>query len=156
MSNNSKIVKKKVLSEKKPFTNKIKNKKEIDEFFDLDDTNVNPRYNSQIYTNPAKSQGDNDYYKQGLATITDKLALYANPRNWWQLYLRGYPIIRTINEQQELKDIIKELLSKRDDIDELVSKDENSSKIEKILKLINGLSDEELKTFKDKLNNLNK
>ena len=72
------------------------------------------------------------------------------------MYLRGYPIIRTINEQQELKDIIKELLSKRDDIDELVSKDENSSKIEKILKLINGLSDEELKTFKDKLNNLNK
>lgn len=150
MSNNSKIIKKKVLSEKKPFTKKIKKNIEIDEFFDLDDTNVNPRSNSQIFTNPAKSYGDNDGYEQSISTITDKLALYANPRNWWQLFLRGYPIIRTINEQTELKDIIKELLSKRNDIDELVSKDELSN-IEKILKLIKELSEEEINILKDKL-----
>ncbi len=155
MSNNSKILKKKVLSEKKPFTKKIKNKKEIDEFFDLDVTNVNPRYNSQIFTNTPKSYGDNEYFTKGLSTITDKLALYANPRNWWQLYLRGYPIIRTLNENEGLKDIIKELLSKRDDIDELVSKD-SPSNVEKILKLIDGLNDDEIKEFKDKLNKLNK
>jgi len=155
MSNNSKILKKKILSEKKPFTKKLKNKEDIDEFFDLDDNNVNPRYNSQVFTNPAKSAGDNSSFKQSIPTITDKLALYANPRNWWQLYLRGYPIIRTINEEQELKDIIKELLSKRDDIGELVSK-ECDKNIEKILKLIKDLTPEELDSFKDKLDKLNK
>ena len=155
----NKIFTKEELEKRKPFTKKKgKNnkKEEIDEFYDLDDNNITVSRNSEIFSNVPKSAGDESEFEQGIPTTTDKLAMYANPRNWWQLYLRGYPIIRTINEQQELKDIIKELLSKRDDIDELVSKDENSSKIEKILKLINGLSDEELKTFKDKLNNLNK
>ena len=108
----SRIFKKNQFEEKKSITRKTSDKEEIDEFFDLDDNNMTVSNNSQIYINVPKSAGDESEFEQGIPTITDKLAMYANPRNWWQLYLRGYPIIRTsINEDGDLKDIIKELLS---------------------------------------------
>lgn len=144
MKKNSKIF------TKNQFSSKKKNKEEIDEFFDLDDSNVNPRYNSQIFTNVPHSGGDNAEFEQGIPTITDKLSLYANPRNWWQLYLRGYPIIRTsINEDEDLKNIIKELLSKRDDNKELVPKEIDS--VENIINQIDKLKDEDIQRIKDKL-----
>jgi hypothetical protein len=114
MKNNSKIF------TKNQFSSKKKNKEEIDEFFDLDDSNVNPRYNNQIFTNVPHSGGDNSEFEQGIPTITDKLSLYANPRNWWQLYLRGFPLIRTYGLfENDFKDMIKELLNSKDVDNEL-------------------------------------
>lgn len=135
---------------KKDFKEKYQPKKdEIDEFFDLNDDNINFKYNTEIQSGPVpKSGGDDSEYVKGLPTITDKLALQANPRNWWQLYLRGYPLIRTYGiHETELKDIIKELLDKKDDNEGILPADEREQKVNKIKKQIktNKFSDEDLK-----------
>lgn len=133
----SKIFKKNQFEEKKPITRKTSGKEEIDEFFDLDDNNMTVSNNSKIYTNVPKSAGDESEFEQSIPTITDKLATYANPRNWWQLFLRGYPLIRTYGlYESDFKDIIKELLDKQSDDNSLVSKDEKGKNLKKIEKEI--------------------
>lgn len=154
------IFKKKQFEEKKPITTKYSEKKEeIDEFFDLDDNNISVSNNSKIYTNVPKSAGDESEFEQSIPTITDKLATYANPRNWWQLYLRGYPLIRTYGlYESDFKDIIKELLDKKDEDEDILPKDEREQKVRKIKKQIKGnkFSDSDLeeleKLIKQKLN----
>ena len=154
------IFKKKQFEEKKPITTKNSEKKEeIDEFFDLDDNNISVSNNSKIYTNVPKSAGDESEFEQSIPTITDKLATYANPRNWWQLYLRGYPLIRTYGlYENDFKDIIKELLDKKDEDEDILPKDEREQKVRKIKKQIKGdkFSDSDLeeleKLIKLKLN----
>ena len=131
------IFKKKQFEEKKPITTRNGEKGDIDEFFDLDDNNMTVSNNSQIYTNVPKSAGDESEFEQSIPTITDKLATYANPRNWWQLFLRGYPLIRTYGlYESDFKDIIKELLDKQSDDNSLVSKDEKGKNLKKIEKEI--------------------
>ena len=152
------IFKKKQFEEKKPITRKPSDKEEIDEFFDLDDNNMTVSNNSKIYTNVPKSAGDESEFEQGIPTITDKLAMYANPRNWWQLYLRGYPLIRTYNLfESDFKDIIKELLANKDEESDILPRDEREQKVKKIKKQIKGnkFSDSDLeeleKLIKQKL-----
>lgn len=137
---------------------KKQEKEEIDEFYDLDDNNITVSNNSEIFTNVPKSAGDESEFEQGMPTITDKLAMYANPRNWWQLYLRGFPLIRTYSlYESDFKDIIKELLAGKDDDDEILPKDEREQKVKKIKKEIkrNKFSDSDLeeleKLIKQKL-----
>lgn len=156
----SKIFKKNQFEEKKPITRKTSDKEEIDEFFDLDDNNMTVSNNSQIYTNVPKSAGDESEFEQGIPTITDKLAMYANPRNWWQLFLRGYPLIRTYGlYESDFKDIIKELLDKQSDDNSLVPKDDEGKKLKKIKTQIksDNFSDADLKDLeeliKEKLKN---
>lgn len=136
----NKIFTKKTFDETKPFTKKkaeIEEKEEIDEFYDLDDNNMTVSNNSEIFSNVPKSAGDESEFEQGIPTITDKLAMYANPRNWWQLYLRGYPMIRTYGlYENDFKDIIKELLDSKDDDDDILPKDEREQKVKKIKKEI--------------------
>lgn len=151
----NKIFTKKELEERKPFTKKkVKNhkKEEIDEFYDLDDNNMTVSNNIEIFTNVPKSAGDESEFEQDIPTITDKLAMYANPRNWWQLYLRGYPLIRTYNLfESDFKDIIKELLANKDDDDDILPKDESEQKINKIKKEIkhNKFSDSDLEALEE-------
>jgi hypothetical protein len=153
------IFKKKQFEEKKPITTRNGEKGDIDEFFDLDDNNMTVSNNSKIYTNVPKSAGDESEFEQSIPTITDKLATYANPRNWWQLYLRGYPLIRTYGlYENDFKDIIKELLDKKDEDEDILPKDEREQKVRKIKKQIKGdkFSDSDLeeleKLIKLKLN----
>ena len=128
------------MEEKKPFTDKRaknKEKEEIDEFYDLDDNNITVNSDVEIFSNIPKSAGDESEFEQGVPTVTDKLAMYANPRNWWQLYLRGYPLIRTYGlYENDFKDIIKELLDSKDDDDDILPKDEREQKVNKIKKEI--------------------
>ena len=151
----SKLFKKKQFEETKPITTKHsdkEDKEEIDEFFDLDDNNMTVSNNSQIYINVPKSAGDESEFEQGIPTITDKLAMYANPRNWWQLYLRGYPLIRTYGlYESDFKDIIKELLDSKDDDDDILPKDEREQKVKKIKKEIrrNKFSEPDLKELEE-------
>lgn len=153
------IFKKKQFEEKKPITTRNGEKGDIDEFFDLDDNNMTVSNNSKIYTNVPKSAGDESEFEQSIPTITDKLATYANPRNWWQLFLRGYPLIRTYGlYESDFKDIIKELLDKKDEDEDILPKDEREQKVRKIKKQIKGnkFSDSDLeeleKLIKLKLN----
>ena len=153
------IFKKKQFEEKKPITTRNGEKGDIDEFFDLDDNNMTVSNNSKIYTNVPKSAGDESEFEQSIPTITDKLATYANPRNWWQLYLRGYPLIRTYGlYESDFKDIIKELLDKKDEDEDILPKDEREQTVRKIKKQIKGnkFSDSDLeeleKLIKLKLN----
>ena len=136
----NKIFTKKTFDETKPFTKKkaeIEEREEIDEFYDLDDNNITVSNNSEIFSNVPKSAGDDSEFEQGIPTITDKLAMYANPRNWWQLFLRGYPLIRTYGlYENDFKDIIKELLDSKDDDDDILPKDEREQKVKKIKKEI--------------------
>jgi hypothetical protein len=136
----NRIFTKEQLENKKPFTRKkpeIEEREEIDEFYDLDDNNITVSNNSEIFSNVPKSAGDESEFEQGIPTITDKLAMYANPRNWWQLYLRGYPMIRTYGlYENDFKDIIKELLDSKDDDDDILPKDEREQKVKKIKKEI--------------------
>ena len=154
----NKIFTKKQLEEKKPFTKKKaenKEKEEIDEFYDLDDNNITVSNNSEIFSNVPKSAGDESEFEQSIPTITDKLAMYANPRNWWQLYLRGYPLIRTYSLfENDFKDIIKELLAGKDNDNELVDKEANPlNKIEKQINNFTKADLEELETLiRKKLN----
>ena len=151
----NKIFTKKDLEQKKPFTRKkgeIEEKEEIDEFYDLDDNNITVSKNTEIFTNVPKSAGDESEFEQGIPTITDKLATYANPRNWWQLYLRGYPLIRTYNLfEGDFKDIIKELLADKDEDDDILPKDEREQKLKKIKKDIkrNKFSDSDLEALEE-------
>ena len=122
----SNTFKKKQFEENKPITRKkskiVDKKEELDEFYDLDDDNITVSNNSEIFTNVPKSAGDDSEFQQGIPTITDKLAMYANPRNWWQLYLRGYPLIRTYSlNENDFKDIIKELLDSKDEDDDILA-----------------------------------
>ena len=136
----NRIFTKEQLENKKPFTRKkpeIEEREEIDEFYDLDDNNITVSNNSEIFSNVPKSAGDDSEFEQGIPTITDKLAMYANPRNWWQLFLRGYPLIRTYGlYENDFKDIIKELLDSKDDDDDILPKDEREQKVKKIKKEI--------------------
>jgi hypothetical protein len=132
----NKIFTKEQFKKSKPFSKK-KGKEEIDEFYDLDDNNMTVSNNSEIFTNVPKSAGDESEFEQSTPTITDKLAMYANPRNWWQLYLRGYPLIRTYGlYENDFKDIIKELLANKDDDSDILPKDEREQKVNKIKKEI--------------------
>jgi|LakMenEpi03Aug12_release.lakeMendotaPanAssembly.Ray.scaffolds.fasta_scaffold849075_2 hypothetical protein len=136
----NRIFTKKAFDETKPFTKKkakIDKKEEIDEFYDLDDNNITVSNNTEIFSNVPKSAGDESEFEQSIPTITDKLAMYANPRNWWQLYLRGYPLIRTYSLfENDFKDIIKELLDSKDEDDDILPKDEREQKVKKIKKEI--------------------
>jgi hypothetical protein len=151
----NKIFTKKQLEEKKPFTKKKgenKEKEEIDEFYDLDDNNITVSRNSEIFSNVPKSAGDESEFEQGVPTITDKLAMYANPRNWWQLYLRGYPLIRTYNLfENDFKDIIKELLDSKDEDEDILPKDEREQKVKRIKNQIkrNKFSDSDLEALEE-------
>lgn len=151
----NKIFTKKQLEEKKPFTRKkaeIDKKEEIDEFYDLDDNNMTVSNNTEIFTNVPKSAGDDSEFEQGIPTITDKLAMYANPRNWWQLFLRGYPLIRTYGlYENDFKDIIKELLDSKDEDDDILPIDERKQKLKKIKKDIkrNKFSDSDLEALEE-------
>ena len=74
--------------------------------------------------------------------------MYANPRNWWQLYLRGYPLIRTYSLfENDFKDMIKELLNSKDVDNELVDKEANP--LNKIKKQINNFTEADLKTLEE-------
>jgi len=158
----NKIFTKEELEKRKPFTKKKgKNnkKEEIDEFYDLDDNNITVNSDVEIFSNIPKSAGDESEFEQGVPTVTDKLAMYANPRNWWQLYLRGYPLIRTYGlYENDFKDIIKELLDSKDDDDDILPKDEREQKVNKIKKEIrrNKFSESDLeeleKLIRKKLN----
>jgi hypothetical protein len=158
----NRIFTKKQLDEKKPFTRKkpeIEEKEEIDEFYDLDDNNMTVSNNTEIFSNVPKSAGDESEFEQSIPTITDKLAMYANPRNWWQLYLRGFPLIRTYGLfENDFKDIIKELLDSKDEDDDILPKDEREQKVKKIKKEIrrNKFSESDLeeleKLIRKKLN----
>ena len=136
----NRIFTKEQLENKKPFTRKkpeIEEREEIDEFYDLDDNNITVSNNSEIFSNVPKSAGDESEFEQDIPTITDKLVMYANPRNWWQLYLRGYPLIRTYSLfENDFKDIIKELLDRKDEDDGILPKDEREQKVKKIKKEI--------------------
>jgi len=136
----NRIFTKEQLENKKPFTRKkpeIEEREEIDEFYDLDDNNITVSNNSEIFSNVPKSAGDESEFEQDIPTITDKLVMYANPRNWWQLYLRGYPLIRTYSLfENDFKDIIKELLDSKDEDDDILPKDEREQKVKKIKKEI--------------------
>ena len=136
----NRIFTKEQLENKKPFTRKkpeIEEREEIDEFYDLDDNNITVSNNSEIFSNVPKSAGDESEFEQGIPTITDKLVMYANPRNWWQLYLRGYPLIRTYSLfENDFKDIIKELLDRKDEDGAILPKDEREQKVKKIKKEI--------------------
>jgi hypothetical protein len=147
----NKIFTKKQLEEKKPFTKKKaenKEKEEIDEFYDLDDNNMTVSNNTEIFSNVPKSAGDESEFEQSIPTITDKLAMYANPRNWWQLYLRGFPLIRTYGLfENDFKDMIKELLNSKDVDNELVDKEANP--LNKIKKQINNFTEADLKTLEE-------
>ena len=151
----NRIFTKKQLEEKKPFTRKkpeIEEKEEIDEFYDLDDNNMTVSNNTEIFSNVPKSAGDDSEFEQDIPTITDKLATYANPRNWWQLYLRGYPLIRTYSLfENDFKDIIKELLDSKDEDDDILPKDEREQKVKKIKKEIrrNKFSDSDLEELEN-------
>ena len=73
----------------KPITNEFK----LDELIDMNGSAIegdfNPSY-ADIQTGPvAKSFNDNSDYVKGIATTTDKIARYAQPRSWWALYY-GY------------------------------------------------------------------
>lgn len=73
----------------KPITNELK----LDELIDMNGSAIegdfNPSY-ADIQTGPvAKSYNDNSDYVKGIATTTDKIARYAQPRSWWALYY-GY------------------------------------------------------------------
>jgi hypothetical protein len=73
----------------KPITNETK----LDELIDMDGTPIEgdftPSY-GDIQTGPvAKSYDDNSDYEKGVATTTDKISRYAQPRSWWALYY-GY------------------------------------------------------------------
>lgn len=147
----NKIFTKEQLEKKKPFTRKkpeIEEKEEIDEFYDLDDNNITVSNNTEIFSNVPKSAGDESEFEQDIPTITDKLAMYANPRNWWQLYLRGFPLIRTYGLfENDFKDMIKELLNSKDVDNELVDKEANP--LNKIKKQINNFTEADLKTLEE-------
>ena len=158
----NKIFTKKQLEEKKPFTRKkpeIEEKKEIDEFYDLDDNNITVSNNTEIFSNVPKSAGDESEFEQDVPTITDKLAMYANPRNFLQLYLRGFPLIRNYSLfENDFKDIIKELLDSKDEDDDILPIGQREQKVKKIKKEIrrNKFSDSDLeeleKLIRKKLN----
>jgi hypothetical protein len=149
----------------KPVTNK---EVDLDEFFNLDDSNLNIPNDSQIQSGPYnKTYDDKSDYEKGISLTTDKKARYSNPRNWWQLYLRGYPLIRTnesvenVDETKEkLKEIIIGILNKRSDLDGLIKNMNNNSDLvqtsnlqDKSLKdLIDNCSPEELQQINDYIN----
>lgn len=156
--------KKRDFEKHKPITKKLSG---LDELFDLDDTNLNLPNNSEIITGPYnKDYSDKSDYEKGISLTTDKKARYSNPRNWWQLYLRGYPLIRTnesienIDETKEkLKEIIIGILNRQHDLDGLVKNMNNSDLVQtsnlnnkNLKELIDTCSPEELQQINDYIN----
>lgn len=121
----------------KPITNEIK----LDELIDMDGSPIegdfNPGY-SDIQTGPiAKTYDDNSDYKKGIATTTDKIARYAQPRSWWALYYGygGTPYSHGNKPVSESE--LSEALVEKSEEDELVTKTEE--KLFDQLKDIGGL-----------------
>ncbi len=141
----------------KPITNEIK----LDELIDMNGSAIegdfNPSY-KDIQTGPvAKAFNDNSDYVKGIATTTDKMATYAQPRSWWALYY-GYggtpyshgnkPIseaemTEALVDKKESEDIVEkgkdlDLEDKLKRIEDLVKKSSLSVKDkEKMLDIIN-------------------
>jgi hypothetical protein len=140
----------------KPVTNEIK----LDELIDMNGSaiegDLNPSY-KDIQTGPvAKSFNDNSDYVKGLATTTDKIAKYAQPRSWWALYY-GYggtpyshgnkpisegDVAEALVNKKESKEIVEksrdlDLEEKLKKIEDLVNKSDLSAKDkEKMLNII--------------------
>jgi hypothetical protein len=124
-------------------TNYNPNKKDnIEELVNQDTGYIEGDYNqtndSQIQTGPVnKPFNDNSDFKKGLPTTTNKLAQYANPRNWWTMYLKGFGGrfgAGGVNETNEkggvdenvIRNMIQELLKQRNLPSDIVN---NSSQI---------------------------
>ena len=145
----------------KPITNEIK----LDELIDMDGSPIegdfNPGY-SDIQTVPiAKTYDYNSDYKKVIATTTDKLARYAQPRSWWALYY-GYggtpyshgnkpvsegEMSEALVSKNENKDIVEktkdlDLEDKLKKIEDLVKKSDLSDKDKK--DMLNIISDSKL------------
>lgn len=141
----------------KPITNEIK----LDELIDMNGSSIEGDFNpsfKDIQTGPvAKSYNDNSDYVKGIATTTDKIATYAQPRSWWALYY-GYggtpyshgnrpisegDVIEALVDRKESKDIVNkskdlDLEEKLKAIEDLVKKSNLPSKDkEKMLDIIN-------------------
>jgi hypothetical protein len=141
----------------KPITNEIK----LDELIDMNGSSIEGDFNPSfrdIQTGPvAKSYNDNSDYVKGIATTTDKIATYAQPRSWWALYY-GYggtpyshgnrpisegDVIEALVDRKESKDIVNkskdlDLEEKLKAIEDLVKKSNLPSKDkEKMLDIIN-------------------
>ena len=121
----------------KPITNEFK----LDELIDMNGSAIegdfNPSY-ADIQTGPvAKSFNDNSDYVKGIATTTDKIARYAQPRSWWALYYGygGTPYSHGNKPVSESE--LSEALVEKSEEDELVTKTEE--KLFDQLKDIGGL-----------------
>jgi hypothetical protein len=121
----------------KPITNEIK----LDELIDMNGSAIegdfNPSY-ADIQTGPVvKSFNDNSDYVKGIATTTDKIARYAQPRSWWALYYGygGTPYSHGNKPVSESE--LSEALVEKSEEDELVTKTEE--KLFDQLKDIGGL-----------------
>jgi len=140
----------------KPITNEMK----LDELIDMNGSaiegDLNPSY-KDIQTGPvAKSFNDNSDYVKGLATTTDKMSKYAQPRSWWALYY-GYggtpyshgnrpiseaDVAEALVDKKESKEIVEkskdlDLEEKLKKIQDLVNKSDLSAKDkEKMLNII--------------------
>jgi hypothetical protein len=140
----------------KPVTNEMK----LDELIDMNGSaiegDLNPSY-KDIQTGPvAKSFNDNSDYVKGLATTTDKMSKYAQPRSWWALYY-GYggtpyshgnrpiseaDVAEALVDKKESKEIVEkskdlDLEEKLKKIQDLVNKSDLSAKDkEKMLNII--------------------
>jgi hypothetical protein len=141
----------------KPITNEIK----LDELVDVNGSSIEGDFNpgfKDIQTGPVpKSYNDNSDYVKGVATTTDKMATYVQPRSWWVLYSgyggtpysSGYRAIHevgvaeTLVDKKESKDIVDkskdlDLEEKLKKIEDLVKKSDLSTKDkEKMINIIN-------------------
>lgn len=141
----------------KPITNEIK----LDELIDMNGSAIEGDFNpsfKDIQTGPvAKSYNDNSDYVKGIATTTDKIATYVQPRSWWALYY-GYggtpyshgnkpiseaEVAEALVDKKESKDIVDkskdlDLEEKLKQIEDLVKKSNLPSKDkERMLDIIN-------------------
>ena len=106
------------------------NELSVNELIDLDGDFIEggekTHWDTEIKTGPINQPTDSDSdYEKGLSTVTDKMAQYANPRNWWQM-LFGYGatgsrggstgvMAEGVNEEEQMRNKIMELLSKYSD-----------------------------------------
>lgn len=132
----------------KPITNEFK----LDELIDMNGSAIegdfNPSY-ADIQTGPvAKSFNDNSDYVKGIATTTDKIARYAQPRSWWALYYGygGTPYSHG-NKPVSESELSEALVEKKEE-NEFVTKSEDE--LIKQLKRIEDLVKKSDLTLKDK------
>lgn len=132
----------------KPITNEFK----LDELIDMNGSAIegdfNPSY-ADIQTGPvAKSYNDNSDYVKGIATTTDKIARYAQPRSWWALYYGygGTPYSHG-NKPVSESELSEALVEKKEE-NEFVTKSEDE--LIKQLKRIEDLVKKSDLTLKDK------